>query len=54
MLHLAAAPSHWQDGRSAKELTKAWCRTGIPTPPAEFWELLSSVADFRSLHLEQG
>ena len=45
---------HWQDGRSAKELAKAWCRTEIPTPAAEFWELLSSVADFRSLHLEQG
>ena len=46
----AAAPpkgaeKQWKDGRSAKELARAWCRAGIPSMPAEMVETLSSHSD---------
>lgn len=34
----------WKDGRSAKELAKAWCeRKDHPSPPAEFLRLLTPL-----------
>jgi hypothetical protein len=35
---------HWKDGRSAKELAKAWLKTGVPRMPDEFAALLRSQA----------
>lgn len=34
--------SHWQDGRSAKELAKAWLATGTPRMPDDLSALLKS------------
>jgi len=34
--------AHWQDGRSAKELAKAWFRGPKPSPPTELTRLLAS------------
>lgn len=35
---------HWRDGRSAKELAKAWCRDGaLPCPPQDVLALLATV-----------
>jgi hypothetical protein len=34
----------WKDGRSAKELAKAWCaKANGPTPPEEFLKLLAPI-----------
>jgi hypothetical protein len=33
----------WKDGYSAKELAKAWLRTGSPTVPDEFWSAVSPL-----------
>jgi hypothetical protein len=33
---------HWKDGRSAKELAKAWLKTGVPRMPDELDALLRS------------
>jgi len=33
---------HWKDGRSAKELAKAWLKTGVPRMPDELGSLLRS------------
>ena len=33
---------HWKDGRSAKELAKAWFRNGTPKPPDELAKLLEA------------
>jgi hypothetical protein len=33
---------HWKDGRSAKELAKAFCARGLPAVPAELLDLLAS------------
>jgi hypothetical protein len=33
---------HWKDGRSAKELAKAWFRNGTPMPPDELRALLEA------------
>ena len=36
----------WKDGRSAKELAKAWCnRKNCPSPPEEFLKLLTPLVD---------
>jgi hypothetical protein len=40
---------HWKDGRSAKELARAWCGDGQPAMPSELAELLeahSATASF--------
>jgi len=35
----------WKDGRSAKELAKAWCGIGgTPSPPKEFLDLMAPLA----------
>jgi len=35
---------HWKDGRSAKELAKAWCeKRNRPSPPEEFLRLLAPL-----------
>lgn len=31
----AKGEAHWVDGRSAKELAKAWTQSGVPTVPKE-------------------
>lgn len=46
----AAAPpkgaeKQWKDGRSAKELARAWCRAGIPAMPKGIIETLGSHFD---------
>jgi hypothetical protein len=46
--------SHWEDGRSAKELARAWCSEAGIQPPAEFVGLLESHPYFRDTDLEQG
>lgn len=35
----AGATRHWKDGRSAKELAKAWFRSGQPQVPREIFDL---------------
>ncbi len=44
---------HWKDGRSAKELAKAWCGTGSPIMPAELGTLLDSHPDARGFKITQ-
>ena len=35
---------HWKDGRSAKEIARAWCgKRGAPSPPREFLKLLAPL-----------
>jgi len=35
---------HWKDGRSAKELARAWCgKPGPPYPPKDFLDLLAPL-----------
>jgi hypothetical protein len=34
--------AHWKDGRSAKELAKAWLREPTPSPPSELSRLFAS------------
>lgn len=42
----AGGEGHWVDGRSAKELAKAWCGKGSgPAVPIELQELLSTHPD---------
>jgi hypothetical protein len=44
--HVHAPPKdpvlHWKDGRSAKELARAWCGGGSPAMPHDLAELLDS------------
>lgn len=42
---------HWKDGRSAKELAKAWFRQGYLSPPDELMVLLHSEKRFHDLLL---
>ena len=49
----AQKKKHWQDYRSAKELAKAWCRTGKVLCPKEITNLLSQRADTRGFEIEQ-
>ncbi|WMT42627.1 hypothetical protein RE628_10075 [Paenibacillus sp. D2_2] len=44
---------HWKDGRSAKELAKAWLRTGKPSIPDELQDLLNSHHDTKGFTWEQ-
>jgi hypothetical protein len=45
----------WRDGRSAKELAKAWCdRTGGPQAPSELAELLAQSQGLGPVELELG
>ena len=40
----------WKDGRSAKELTKAWCANASgPSPPKEFLQLMAPLIDSNQL-----
>jgi hypothetical protein len=42
----AGSAGQWVDGRSAKELAKAWCgRASVPAVPVELQELLSTHPD---------
>jgi hypothetical protein len=43
---------HWDDGRSAKELARAWCEDGAPAVPFEIQQLLESHSAFRHAVLE--
>lgn len=46
---------HWRDGRSAKELAKAWCPAGHPAePPAELVDLLATVPALADLTFDRG
>jgi hypothetical protein len=45
---------HWVDGRSAKELAKAWFRGGTLTVPEELLAALHSHDLTRNLVLERG
>ena len=45
----------WKDGRSAKELAKAWCgRSDYPSPPEEFRHLLSPLVTAEQLGKAEG
>jgi uncharacterized protein DUF6946 len=45
----------WRDGRSAKELAKAWCAGGgAPAPPSDFLALLASVPVLAALSFDIG
>lgn len=43
---------HWKDGRSSKELAKAWFRTGKPQIPEELNALLKSHSDVSSIDVD--
>lgn len=45
---------HWEDGRSAKELAKAWFRSGEARVPAELAKLFESHRETRRLVVEVG
>lgn len=46
--------AHWVDGRSAKELARAWCPAGAgPRVPEEITELLESHRDLAGTVIEQ-
>ena len=44
---------HWKDGRSAKELAKAFCARGVPSVPAELLDLLASCDQLGDVQLTQ-
>jgi hypothetical protein len=44
----------WKDGRSAKELAKAWFKTGVPRVPEELQALFKSHPDTKDLVVETG
>jgi hypothetical protein len=45
----------WRDGRSAKELAKAWCRDGAPpSPPSDLLTLLATIPQLSHLHFLLG
>lgn len=44
----------WQDGRSAKELAKAWFRTGKVQIPAELMQLLNQNQQFENFIIDFG
>lgn len=44
---------HWKDGRSAKELAKAFCAPGVPAVPAELMDLLASSDQLGDVQLTQ-
>src|SRR5688500_11897028 len=46
--------AHWEDGKSAKELARAWCQQGAPRPPDEFMALLRGHPLFASVTLDEG
>ncbi|WP_342565248.1 hypothetical protein NST84_08960 [Paenibacillus sp. FSL R7-0345] len=45
----AKGEAHWVDGRSAKELAKAWTQSGAPTVPKELERLIDSHQDIKGL-----
>jgi hypothetical protein len=45
---------HWVDGRSAKELAKAWASGASPKVPVELEQLLASSSEFRGTVLTLG
>ena len=46
---------HWRDGRSAKELAKAWCRPDMPPcPPSDLLALLATVPQLSRLEFLVG
>lgn len=45
---------HWKDGRSAKELARAWCSVDGPCAPREFLELLSRLVSAEHLAAAEG
>jgi hypothetical protein len=58
LAHPKRAKLHWQDGRSAKELAKAWFPTGggnsVPVIPREFSDLLESSDVLGEIKLCEG
>lgn len=42
---------HWKEGRSAKELAKAFCALGVPAVPTELLNLLSSCDQLGDVRL---
>lgn len=44
----------WKDGRSAKELAKAWFKTGVPRVPEDLEALFKSHPDTKDLVIEIG
>ena len=47
----AMGAAHWKDGRSAKELARAWCTQGEPRVPSELARLLSTCDATRGLRI---
>jgi hypothetical protein len=45
---------HWVDGRSAKELAKAWCASGAVAVPADLSALFASHPTLTGLELREG
>ena len=50
----AGGAKHWKDGRSAKELAKAWFRTGEARMPDELVALLESHPVIREFRADEG
>jgi hypothetical protein len=48
------AAAHWEEGRSACELARAWCGTGSTRIPAEVLEILASKAETQGVVLTRG
>ena len=44
---------HWKDGRSAKELAKAFCAPGVPAVPTELLDLLASSDQLGAVQFTQ-
>jgi hypothetical protein len=45
---------HWKDGRSAKELARAWCSGDEPRAPADLVQLLSRLVSADHLANAEG
>jgi hypothetical protein len=44
----------WKNGRSAKELAGAWCRTGVAVVPNQIRELLESRPEIGAVEFTEG
>jgi hypothetical protein len=50
----AKGDKHWKDGRSAKELAKAWFRNGSPQIPDELHQILTNHPSTKNFNIEYG
>lgn len=54
LAHPKGGSQHWKDGRSAKELAKAWFKTGRPEVPQELEALFKSCSSTKDLVIDVG